>query len=215
MRFPDDSNRLSIIGSTGSGKTQAALWHLSHRNFHIMPWIVYNFKMEQSIDSIPYAKQLALNEIPVRPGIYIVHPLPQQLPEVQNQMFHIWKTGGMGLYVDEGYMMGNHNEEFRAILTQGRTKRIPVIVLSQRPVWMDRFVFSESEFFQVFRLNHKKDIKNVEEFIPADLSQSLPDYHSFYYDVGEREVKVLKPVPDLETIHRTFEYRLRPIRQVI
>ena len=189
------------------------MWHLSNRDYLDRPWIVYNFKTDRSIDSIPYKKDIELDEIPVKPGIYVNHPQPDSQEEIEAQMWEIWKRGGIGVYVDEGYMVGNNNPAFRAILTQGRSKEIPAIVLSQRPVWMDRFVFSESEFFQVFRLNHKQDRKNVEQFIPADIGNRLPAYHSYYYDVGENKVTVLRPVPAIETIYRSFESRLKRLRR--
>jgi hypothetical protein len=55
----------------------------------------------------------------------------------------------------------------------------------------------------------------VEEFVPADLSQRLPDYHSYYYDVGENKVTILKPVPSIQQIHRRFDQRLSAIRKTI
>ena len=70
-------------------------------------------------------------------------------------------------------------------------------------------MFSESEFFQVFRLNHKQDRKNVEQFIPADLGNRLPEYHSDDDDVGENNHTVLRPVPAIEVIYRSFESRLK------
>lgn len=215
LNFPDDTQRLSIIGSTGSGKTQAALWHLSHRRFDLMPWVVYDFKRDGSISTLPYARPIAVTEIPVKPGVYVVNPLPDDVDGVENQMQHIWQRGSMGIYIDEGYMVGNNNRAFRSLLTQGRSKQIPMIVLSQRPVWMDRFVFSESEFFQVFRLQHKKDVENVRGFVPADLGKRLPEFYSYYYDVKTDTVSVLRPVPEIETIHETFARRLGPVRQVI
>lgn len=215
MRLPDSSNRLAIVGATGSGKTQAALWHLSLRDITTRPWIVYNFKYDKNIEAIPLKKDIGLDELPVKPGIYVVHPHPNQTDEVESQMWAIWERGGIGVYIDEGYMVGDRNPAFRALLTQGRSKEIPVIVLSQRPVWMDRFVFSESEFFQVFRLNHRKDQKSVEEFVPADLSYRLPDYHSYYYDVGANRTTVLKPVPSIEEIHKTFEHRLKRLVKTV
>ena len=213
MNLPNETQRLSIVGATGSGKTQAALWHLSNRDYLTRPWLIYNFKTDHSIDSIPYKKDVGLNEVPVRPGIYVAHPSPDSQEEIEDQMWEIWSRGGIGIYVDEGYMVGNNNPAFRAILTQGRSKEIPAIVLSQRPAWMDRFVFSESEFFQIFRLNHKQDRKNVEQFIPADIGNRLPAYHSYYYDVGENKVTVLKPVPTLEKIYASFESRLKRLRR--
>jgi len=213
VNLPNETQRLSIVGATGSGKTQAALWHLSNRDYLTRPWLIYNFKTDHSIDSIPYKKDVGLNEVPVRPGIYVAHPSPDSQEEIEDQMWEIWSRGGIGIYVDEGYMVGNNNPAFRAILTQGRSKEIPAIVLSQRPAWMDRFVFSESEFFQIFRLNHKQDRKNVEQFIPADIGNRLPAYHSYYYDVGENKVTVLKPVPTLEKIYASFESRLKRLRR--
>jgi len=206
---------LSIIGSTGSGKTVAALWHLSNRDFDKMPWIVYDFKREPTISGIPGIRPISLTEIPTKPGLYTVTPHPHQDEEVEHQMWHVWRRGNTGIYVDEGYMIGANNRAFRTLLTQGRSLRIPIIVLSQRPVWMDRFVFSESQFFQIFRLQHKGDIRNVQEFVPAPLDKRLPEYHSYYYDVGENKVDVLRPVPDLDTIYGTIETRLRPLRKVI
>lgn len=215
LRFPEDTHRHAIVGATGSGKTQYAVWSMSHRNFHLMPWLIYNFKTEETIDNIPHVAHIGVDQIPTRPGVYVTNPHPSQEDEVEAQMWAIWERGNIGVYVDEGYMVGRSNRAFRALLTQGRSKRIPMIVLSQRPVWMDRFVFSESEFYSIFRLQHRKDQRIVEEFVPTDLSERLPDFHSYYYDVGQNTTHVMKPVPKLETIYATFERRLRRHQKAI
>ena len=215
MILPDSTKRHAIIGSTGSGKTQAALWHLSVRDIDRRPWVIYNFKHDASIDAIPDKIDIPVDEVPIKPGVYVVHPHPDETDAVERQMWGIWDKKGIGVYVDEGYMVGDRNQAFRALLTQGRSRNNPMIVLSQRPVWMDRFVFSESEFFQVFRLNHKQDRKKVQEFVPANLDHRLPDYHSYYYDVAQNKVTVLKPVPDIETIHKTFGQKLGALRKSV
>jgi hypothetical protein len=207
IAFPDDTQRLGIFGATGSGKTQAALWHLSHRNYHEMPWVAYNTKSDASIDGIPYAREIQIDEVPAEPGLFIVKPLPHQTDEVEAHLWAIWGRGGTGVYIDEGYAMGSNNQAFRALLTQGRSKGIPMIVLSQRPVWLDRFVFSESEFLQAFRLQHRKDRAVMEELIPEKLER-LPAYHSWYYDALGDHVHHMAPVPSLAVIHATFERRL-------
>jgi len=215
MRLPDSSQRLAIVGATGSGKTQAAIWHLSMRDYMQRPWIVYNWKTDKSIDGIPGHFDIGLEELPKYPGVYVVHPHPNNEEEVERQMWAIWERGGIGVYVDEGYMVGNNNPAFRSLLTQGRSREIPIITLSQRPVWMDRFVFSESEFFQVFRLQHKKDRQSVEQFVPANLSRRLPEYHSYYYDVGDDKMTVLRPVPDIDHIYSGFDARLSRLKRVV
>ena len=214
MNFPDDSQRISIVGATGSGKTQAALWHLSQRSYDEMPWIIYNTKSDASIDAIPYAREIEIDQIPVEPGVFIVKPLPSQREETEAHQLAIWERGNMGVYIDEGYAMGSNNDAFRALLTQGRSRRIPMIVLSQRPVWLDRFVFSESEYFQVFRLQHAKDRAAMEEIVPGSLER-LPPYYSWYYDaIGNRLVS-MRPVPSIRHIHGTFAHRLAPRRKVV
>ena len=207
---------MSIVGATGSGKTHAAMWHLSRRSYDTKPWIVYDFKTDELINSVPGATHLRVDSpVPERPGLYIVHPHPADGDYVEAQMWSIWQRGNVGVYIDEGYMVGKNNHAFRALLTQGRSKHVPMIVLSQRPVWMDRFVFSESEFFQIFRLQHKKDVASVQEFIPHDLSKRLPEYHSYYYDVGADKMVVLGPVPKQQEILRTFAFKLQKLTKVV
>ena len=211
MRLPTDTQRILILGRTGSGKTVAAKWHLSHRRYDLMPWVVYDFKTDPSLASIPYARELALTEVPSGPGVFIVRPAPGEEDAVQAQMWEIWRRGSIGVYVDEGYMVGTNNKAFRALLTQGRSKRIPMIYLTQRPVWLDRFAVSEADYYQIFQLNHVGDRNKIAEFVPAgraNLDARLPEFHSWYYDVGADDVRVLRAVPADDIIDRTFERRL-------
>jgi hypothetical protein len=216
MQLPGDQDRIAIIGATGSGKTHAGMWHLSRRNYDVKPWIVYDFKMEEFINEIPGAYRLSVTDpIPTRPGIYIVQPNADQEDLVEIQMWKIWSTENTGVFIDEGYMLGNGNRGFRMLLTQGRSKHIPMIVLCQRPVWLDRFVFSESQFFQVFHLNSRKDLQTVEQYVPQDLSTPLPLRHSYYYDVRARSLVMLRSMPDKDAILDTFDLKLQKLRKVI
>jgi hypothetical protein len=216
MRFPNDTQRLSIIGATGSGKTHAALWQLSRRNYDLKPWIIYDFKNDDLIGEIEGVQEISLETpLPERPGLYVVHPHPAQTDEVEAHMWAIWQRENIGVFVDEGYMLGTNSKGFRALLTQGRSKHIPMIILSQRPVWLDRFVFSESEFFQVFRLQHRKDVASVQEFIPGDISKRLPERWSYYYDVGANDLVKLRPVPDFRVVLDTFNMKLSQLRKVV
>lgn len=216
MNFPGDTDRLTIVGATGSGKTQAGMYHLSRRDLNSKVWIVYDFKRDDLINEVGDAQHMDLTSpLPERPGLYIVHPRPGNEDLVDEHMFRIWEREDIGVYVDEGYMIGNKSPGFRALLTQGRSKRIPMIVLSQRPVYMDRFVFSESQFFQIFRLQHDDDVSSAQKFIPYDLSKRLPRYHSYYYDVVSDKLVVLSPVPDRDAILDTFRTKLYQFRKVI
>lgn len=210
MNFPDDSQRLMVIGPTGSGKTVAALWHLSHRRFHEMPWLVYNYKRDHMIDGIPYASHIDVLDFPVRPGIYIVHPEPDTDNEaVETQLRAAWREGYTGIMVDEMLMMGQRNAPLRLLLTQGRSLYCPIIGCTQRPAWVDSFAFTESDFIQVFRLRKRRDVQTVQEYVPEyDGGRKLPRYYSYYYDVVEDQGIPLRPVPPISVIHATFARRL-------
>lgn len=206
--LPTDKQRISIVGRTGSGKTVAAMHHLSQRQFDVRPWVIYNFKHDENLDAIPGVKLIELDDLPVKPGLYMAHPGPYDSEALEAHMMAIWAAGNMGLYVDEGYMVDRNSRAFSLLQTQGRSKHIPMITLSQRPVWLNRFVFSESDFFQIFQLQHKKDRDKIGEYVPANIEERLPAYHSYYYDVAEDKLDVWSPVPSIDKIHAVFDRRL-------
>ena len=216
-RLPDDSHRIVILGKTGTGKTQLGVWHLSQRAYLTRPWLVLDFKHDELINSIDGAVHIDVGEVPKKPGIYVTHPYGSEKgsPEVDALLWKIHQRGNCGIFVDEGFMIGPRSDAFNAILTQGRSKRIPCITLSQRPVWMSRFVFSEADFIQYMFLNDKRDRETVQNFTPFDVEKRLPPYHSFYYDVGRDSTVVWRPVPSGDDILASFDERLGVRRKYI
>lgn len=217
IRLPTNKQRILIIGKTGTGKTCGAVWHLSHHDFSKKTWIVLNHKGDDLIDSIEGAIHLELNERPnpKKKGLYIYHPIPQvNDEEVTELLWDIHRMGNIGVYIDEGYMVPNRDPAMQALLTQGRSKNIPMIILSQRPTWISRFCISEADFFMVFYLADKRDRQTINGFIPVDLENLmsapvnseplLKKYHSLYYDVGKNKAVIMQPVPTDEEILSRF-----------
>jgi hypothetical protein len=196
----------------------AAAWHLSNAEFHLMPWLVYDFKRDSLLEKIAEIKgteHIDVSFMPKKPGIYFVHPHPDDKEVVQAQLMKVWEQQNTGVFIDEGYMVSsspNSKSSLRLLLTQGRSLHIPMIMLSQRPVWLDRFVFSESDFYQVFALNHVGDRNKIMEYIPHDISNHLPAYHSYWHDVSGRETVVLKPVPTDNEIFEVIDRKLETLR---
>jgi len=215
--LPTSKQRIAVIGRTGTGKTIAGLWHLSNTNFDLMPWVIVDFKTDEHINSIERAEYIDTNANVKQAGVYIIQPHPDD-DALGDFLERVWMRGNTGVMVDEGYMMRVNNDvekRFVYLLTQGRSKRIPMIVLTQKPVWISRFVFSESDYFQVFHLNDVRDHKTVESFLPPGAVQKLPDYHSVYFDVTANKLTYLSPVPNEATILQRIDDRLRPIRKHI
>ena len=206
MRLPTDDKRLLILGRTGSGKTVAGVWHLSKRDYNKMPWIIFNQKGDALIDAIPGTVELGLNDkVPDHPGIYIVRPIPDLDDEALDMFIQrCWARGHVGLYFDEGYMIPNSSRGIRLVQTQGRSLRVPTIILSQRPVWLNRFIFSEADFIQRFHLNDKRDMKSISAFMPERAMSELGEYNSWYFDVGKSDLTPLLPVPNESIILDSF-----------
>lgn len=210
VNFPGDTHRLAIVGRTGSGKTVAAAWHLSGQPFHKKPWVIVNTKGDallNKIGELPNVHHIGLNEKVGKRGLYIIAPRPDQQEQLDAFLWQIWARENCGVYIDEGYMVGKI-PSFNALLTQGRSKKIPMIVLSQRPVWLSRFVFSEADFYQVFWLNDERDRETVQAMVPFPMERRLQEYHSYWYDVGTDQVAIFGPVPPTDTILETFSSRL-------
>jgi len=215
FELPGIDQRVSVMGRTGSGKTQFGVWLLSLAPFHRIPYIIIDFKGDRLLTAIDRAREIGLGEVPKHPGLYITHPLPppDNDDEIDGFLREIWKRENTGLYFDEAYLVPDRGP-FRAILTQGRSKTIPAIVVTQRPAYVSRFAFTEADHFALFHLQHSDDHKKVRGFIPeVDLSERLPKYNSRWYNVDQDHLYDLGPVPDADEIIGAIDKRLQPKRK--
>lgn len=212
ISFPGPTDRTAVIGRTGSGKTTAAAWHLSGKNFDAQPWLIVNTKGDpflEQIAAIEGVKTIGVDATPGDKGLYIVSPLPEQQDELDALFKRIWAKQNCGVYIDEGYMI-ERTDGLNALLTQGRTRQIPMIVLSQRPAWISKFVFSEADFVQLFNLQRLEDRKNVAGFVPVDKNYRLAKFCSYWYNVGDDRLVQFGPVPDHDAIINTFRAKFPP-----
>jgi DNA helicase HerA-like ATPase len=212
LRLPGPTHKTAIVGRTGSGKTVAAVWLLSQSDFDERPWIILDYKNDELINSIARAEPITYEELPDLPGIYILKVLPGEEERVDEWFKSVWEHENLGVFIDEGYMIDPRSQWFNACLTQGRSKHISMIILSQRPVWLSRFVFSEADFFMVFDLTHVKDMEKVREYVRDDdrqlLERPLAPYHSHFYDVGRKRLETFGPVPDGQVLIAMIDSRL-------
>lgn len=212
-RKPDDTHRLVIAGQNGTGKTAAGVYHLAWRSYDRMPWIVVNYKGDDYLEQIPGIRELGVNDaIPREAGLYMVRPEPRAL-SLDRLLMRAHERRNVGFYIDEGLNVGEHSQAFRTVLTQGRSLKIPVIFLTQRPVYLGKFPLTETNFFQVFYLQAVSDRKAISEYLPVSVNytESLEEYESYYFDAGKRRLAKLKAFPYGDEVLDIFDVR-RPRR---
>lgn len=228
--LPGRNDRITILGRTGTGKTVGAVWHLSRKNLREETWLGVDYKGDDHLAMLEDAGAPVIDvddKLPTKPGFYIVRPNADDADAVGRLWRRIHKRRNLGVYVDEGYMVDD-DKGYDALLTQGRSLFIPMIILSQRPRWITRFVFSEATFFQVYALNDDDDWRRVAGFLPlpvawdatrvANQTPSLagllnpPLYRSYYYDTNEQQLVKFLPVPPVEESVNVIAQQIRTKR---
>lgn len=213
FRLPSVSDRITIIGHTGSGKSQAALWHLSHANFDVQPWVIVDPKEEEKINSIQLAEYIDFDTVPNTPGLYILQTSAYNRDQLDDYFAKLLERKYVGVYLDEASECG-FGPGFTTFLTRGRSRHCPAITLQQRPVDVSRYTRSEAQFFQCFPLTDESDYKVLRGFakVPSFEQNPLPEFHSYYYDVRWRKSYIMKPVPNIGSILSVIDARLEALQ---
>lgn len=194
FRLPGATDRAIFMGATGTGKTTLAAHVLSRQNMHARPWVILDFKNEELWDKVR-PERLRFGKLPGKRGLYIMSVLPGQEHQLEGWLWQVWRRENIGIFCDEAtYLAGM--DSCKAILRQGRSKRIPVIACTQRPIGIDREFFTESGFKSIMRLDDERDYKVVKGFTRgANVEPILPDYWSYWHDNSQNHTFVLRPAP--------------------
>lgn len=209
IRLPGPSDRITIIGHTGSGKSQAAMWHLSNANFDVMPWIIIDPKEDDKINAIEGAEYINFDTVPKSPGIYILPTTSYDTETLDDYFAKLLEKQHVGVYIDESSECG-FGPGFETFLTRGRSRHCPAISLQQRPVNVSRYTLSEAQFFQCFPLTDERDYKTLRGVakIPEFDVNPLPEFYSYYYDVRWKRCYRMRAVPRINDILETIAVKM-------
>ena len=215
LKFPGPTDRVYILGRSGCGKTTAAIWHLSGRDPFSQPFVIVNTKGDSTLNelaAIPGVITVTTSDEIGDGGIYHVRPdTMTKEGQIELNVFlrRLLERGNCVVLIDEGYMI-EVDDALNGLLTQGRDKHISMIVLTQRPTWISKFVESEANFVQLFNLSRLDDRKNVTGLVPVDKNYRLAKYCSYWYNVDDNELHSFTPVPDKQAILKTFRSMYPP-----
>lgn len=197
--------RAVAAGRTGAGKSSLANWLLKGSPGH---WVILNPKWTKAFDKLPGAIVIeGLNLPKITKSIEenrftIVNPNPDQQSPVLLDLFIQWlheKYTDLGLCLDESYAVHTNGKAGPGLigwLTRGREMRQSFLGLTQRPAWLSKFLFSESDYIISMSLTMEEDRKRMFEFTGrAAYLNKLPPYDWLWYDVAQDELRAFNPVP--------------------
>lgn len=211
MPLATDQEHHAIFGQNGSGKTVFGLWTLAQRSYDKMPWYIVDFKRDDVIDQIPRLEETDITGRPTKhKGLYVVRPTVEETDNgtVTRWLYRVHEHGHTGVFIDEGYMFRTMwNPGLRTLLTQGRSKRIPMIALSQRPAFVSPFILSESSHLSVFYLQMPQDVAKVREFLPDARPKALPPHEQYYAYMKQRQFARVAPCPNEQEVFDMFDRR--------
>jgi hypothetical protein len=211
FRLPGASDRTTLVGATGTGKTTCGAWLLAQQRLELRPWVVIDLKREEIFDFVgfPPIRMLAMDDkLPAKPGLYLIQPRADEKEQLDKWLWRVWTRGNMGLFVDEATLMPKQGDGYVSILQQGRAKLIPVIQCTQRPVDVARQVFSEASFFGIYRITDKRDQRTVEGFVPGDMSRPMLPHHWLWHDVARNHQIRFGPIPGKQAVAAQLRDRL-------
>lgn len=198
--------RAMIAGKTGSGKTTMAIWLLRRSPG---PWLMLNPKHTKALKEFPGSVQVDsiqfkdIDEAFKRSSYVVVNPPAEyNHPEILDQFIEMLfrNYDGLNLYVDELLMIHERGQPGDGLihwLTLGRESQLSFIGVTQRPRRVSLFLFSESDYFGVLKLNLLDDRKRMYEFIgDPDLIKKIPQDRLWkWYDVSADTLVTYGPVP--------------------
>lgn len=212
-RLPASDDRTVIIGATGSGKSQFGVWLLSTRDWDRRAWVVLDFKGEKLFAELGLTPWAIENGVPTEAGIYWVRVIPNSDAEVSKFFYDCYVAENVGIFIDETYMLPYQDKWVRACLTQGRSKNIEIIALTQRPVRIDVFFFSEASFMGIMNIRLKKDRDRVAEYTDGLVIKRLPQYHCLWYDVVNDYSVIFEPVPPPDQLIEAFREQIEEVEE--
>lgn len=184
---------VAIIGTTGTGKTFLTSRLVDYRNYVAILRTKPDDVKFKGFKTVRDGK--ALDSPGKTPKLLIVPDFRRQKVVAAEVFDTVWQMGGWTLVIDELFYAHDvlgMKAYIDMLLTQGRSKKISVVVGMQRPVNVTRFALSEATHIFSFRLEGRdqKTIREISSDAFAEATGKVPPFHFAHYHVKTRSVGV-------------------------
>ena len=205
--YIEPGERAIVSGRTGSGKSTLATWLLSRSVQH---WIIFNPKHTAAYrnlgaDSVIFKKfdsKAVLSRIRQKKFVVLNFRNEEANAEFMDAILY-WlhqKVTNVGVCIDELYTMhsaaGRAGDGLIAWLTRGRELKQSFLGLTQRPAFISRFLFSESDYIGSMDLVLADDRKRLVSETGQDaFADRLRGHRWLWYTVPSDDIMLCGPVP--------------------
>lgn len=181
---------VAAVGDTGTGKTYLISKLVDLRQYVII------FRTKP--DDIKFPGFVKARTVRAMDDLYetriLLQPVhSQQMRQGYELLTRVWEQGGWTLVIDEEWYVEARlhlTEWVETLLTQGRSKKISVIVGMQRPARVSRFAISQCTHLFSFRVEGR-DLQTMKEATTpriVDPIANLTGHDFVYYHRGRRIV---------------------------
>jgi hypothetical protein len=217
QRLPliEPDKRGLICGRTGSGKTTLAAWLLARSYQH---WVILNPKHTALYRQLPYS--IVYNKFEPRGMLrdlrtkkFVILELTGAEADADYMDGIIgWLHGAqknLGLMCDELYTLhasaGRAGPGLIGWLTRGREHRQSFLGLTQRPVWLTRFAWTETEYICEMDLTLPEDRDTVYQNTgQRAFLNRITGHRWLWYDALRNTLDLYSPVPSVITSERAY-----------
>lgn len=197
--------RAIVSGRTGSGKSTLGRYLLENSPGH---WIIINPKWTKAYAKLPDSNTVeGMDFVKIEKSMRdfrftILNPKSGEASAENLDNLVIWlheSYENIGLCIDELYTLHNNNRAGPGLigwLTRGRELKQSFLGLTQRPAWISKFLFSESDFICTMSLALAEDRKRIYEITgQPETLEKLPAYVWLWYDLNTDTMRRLGKVP--------------------
>lgn len=193
---------ITIIGTTGSGKTVLARELLKPRDFVAVLGTKNNDdELYKPFEDLGY-EMVGVGDFDAQPerdeSRVIFRPRitssgtkgrTKQREAFEEMLDEVWQAGGWTLYADEIWTLAVHLHlavNFEQFWTAGRSDNLTVVASTQEPVYIPRLAFTAATHLFLFQNNDEQRIKRISEMsagngrLVRELLPELPP-HEFLY----------------------------------
>src|SRR4051812_14328842 len=183
---------IAAVGGTGTGKTYLISKLVELRQYVI---VLRTKPDDVKFDGFLKARKADALDSLYETRILLTPEHSRQMREGYEMLERVWEMGGWTVVIDELWYLEKLlklGPLVERLLTQGRSKRISVIVGMQRPAQISRFAISQCTHLFSFRVEGR-DLQTIKESTTpriVDPIAGLRGHKFVYYHRGERIVAI-------------------------